>query len=161
VGHPLGVRQLLLTELDQGFDALALGDLARHAQRTHVGAALIEERAGVDEEPHVGAVLANEGALDLGALASPPAFEVAGRLGLALLVQDVEQRERRHLLGRVAQDLGHLAVREGRGPVGVERPDAQVRRLDDAPVGHLGRIVRRLSPTAGSPLAHVGTARSD
>lgn len=80
-----------------------------------------------------------------------PALEVPGCLGLAVLVEDVEQLQRRHLLIGVAQDGPRLVVGEGGGAGGIEHPDAFVGSLDDLAVERLAAACRHHGASQGRP----------
>src|SRR5690606_24349793 len=103
-------------------------------------AALVADGGGGDERPHGRAVppAEEEVVLLLHAAAAALGVEVGqGAVGARRVVHELADGPAEHLVGGVAEHLGHAGVDEGGAPGGGGGPDALVGGLDDQAVAGL------------------------
>ena len=153
MGDPLGLRELLLPPLQLVAEAPPFGDVVDERDQSQVPAALVLPRAVTDDGPHRLAIPSQQQALRrLGRPACVPlTCQERGPLIASVVVQHLEQRDRRHLLDGVTQHAGHPCVDVRRRTVEIEDPDALVARLDDLAVEGRGQI-----RTRGCGAGHIG-----
>ena len=133
--HLLRLQQLAFQCHPPGLGLLALGDVGDHRQPPVALARLVEDRAGGQRGPQVGAVLAPEAQVRVPGVAGVgQRLAHRGHRQAAGVVHEVGPRPAQHLACLEAQHLLQLGVDEGGACVGIDHPDAFVGGVDDAAV---------------------------
>ena len=142
----------LLPVQHAGRELAQLGDVADHRQRPDEAALVVEQRARRRLDHHARAVLAGELVLIAVVHAAASLREFTGEQRPLLGRDEVEQRAPEQLRGRVADDLRHALIDEGRALRGVDGPHALLGGRHDPAIALLAAAQRLEHPTGDDDL---------
>ncbi len=147
-----------------------LRPVGHHAERADPLSVGVSNRAGPEQRPQLGSVLAHIRDVLLLREALSRMLDAQRRCRSSRVGHDVEQRRADQLIHPIAEHVGEPLVDECDGGFGINDRDAFVRGLDDAAVTRLalaqrglgpGEQYRRLAPGIDHRIDLVGEQRLD